>query len=413
MSEILVQKNRKTLKQILQILLNVIGYLIARFLGITTQIFLARKLGTEGFGIYTALYATLNPVIVVTNLGLDTWFLKQSSNQKFITKFTSRIFETKMLLLFVLLLILLPFIRHHYYYLDILIVIFVLLSVLADTFLTTADTVLRSSARTNESISIQITVSSMLLFIISIDHHLDVLSIFVYRLITVSIGSLISYWLLRSIIHWIWQPRQWVNAVKLSRFYFISDIMAFLTLRVDLFFISLLLPTIDAARYAPALNIINTTFLIPGIVSAILLPIMVKQSAKSKEYKKIVLASIALSIIYGLICFSIISWQSAWLVHLLYGANYSESVKILQIMAIIPLLKALNFCWTTLMVANDHQPLRVRLQLVGAVTSLVGTFVIIPIGGVIGVAWINVLTEVSLFLAYGYGALRTYRGKMR
>ena len=59
------------------------------------------------------------------------------------------------------------------------------------------------------------------------------------------------------------------------------------------------------------------------------------------------------------------------------------------------------------MIAHNRQLQRTKLQLWGAIVSIVGNLVALPWVGLIGAAWVNTLAELVLLVAYGYGAFTT------
>jgi O-antigen/teichoic acid export membrane protein len=107
----------------------------------------------------------------------------------------------------------------------------------------------------------------------------------------------------------------------------------------------------------------------------------------------------------------VIFWAADPIIHLLYGAQYRGAVSLLQIMSPIPLIKSVNFCLAIYMVVRDRQGLRAMLLAVGALVNALGNLVAIPLFGLEGAAWVNLGTEVIVFLCYSYGAWAAWRGR--
>lgn len=400
-------------ERLFQISFGVGGVMLARVLGIFTQIILARRLGAEQYGLFNSLYALLNPLIILANLGLDNWLLRQSADRVKLNKSVSRVFALRGFVLAGLLLAAAPFVSMRSPEFTPHLIALACAGIIGDLLVGTADTALRASIQVLKASSLQIVVAFSLFVPIWFTPSLPFSTVVIYRCIAVALGFGLSVYYLHGILRWVWQPRQWINTISEARFYFVSEVMAYLTLRVDLFLVALLLPTINSGIYAPPLAIINNTFLVPSITAQILLPMIVKHPPRSPLYRRVISLAIGLSILYGLAWFALLTWYSDWIINLMYGPQYAAAIPLLQIMAIIPLLKSLNFCWATFMVSNDQQPLRVKLQTIGATISILGNFVVIPLYGLHGVAIINMITEIALFISYGYGAWLTYKKVMR
>lgn len=412
----LLSKNRLTcindvsIRTISRISLAIIGVVFSRLIGAVTQIILARRLGSDGFGLYTALYAMLSPVSIMASLGLDTWLLSKSGHPQ-IYKLIGRVFSLRILLISSLLFTVAPLVSYREPALSLTVVYIGACGLIGDLLITTADSALRSSIRLIESTVLQIIAPITLFIFIVLTKSNDLSEIITYRVVATTTAVVFLYVLLNRMIHFMWQPRQWIYILKDARFFFTSEFMAYLTLRADLFLVALVLGSTATAIYAPVLTLINTTFLMPSIVSQILIPMISRQPESYHLRRIITKLAIVGSFLYGLFWLTIFTFGAHWLIRTIYGRQYLNSVLLLQIMSLIPMLKSFNFCWATIMVVNNRQLLRTKLQLIGATVSVLGNAIALPLLGTKGVSWVNIITELTLFCSYGYGAFITITRK--
>ena len=385
------------------------GTVLARLLSTITQIVLARRLGADNFGLYTALFALLSPVIIAASLGLDMWLVRQSSDTQLLHKSIGRVFSLRLLLGSGLMVGVIPFVVSHNPRFNVWIVLAAAVGLVWDLLLTTIDSALRARIRPLVATVLQFVVAAGLLGLIWFGWS-DAAPFFVavgYRFLATGAGLLAGWWLLRDSLRLMWQPRQWLKTVQQARVFFASEILANITLKADVTLLALLVGSIATGLYSPVLTLVNTTFLVPNITAQILLPMITRQPVGSRWYRLVIRVAFAGSCVYGLFWFGMFGWGAGWIIELLYGAQYRVAAPLLQIMCLIPLMKSFNFCSTTLMIAHNRQLQRTKLQLWGAIVSIVGNLVALPWVGLIGAAWVNTLAELVLLVAYGYGAFTT------
>jgi O-antigen/teichoic acid export membrane protein len=191
--------------------------------------------------------------------------------------------------------------------------------------------------------------------------------------------------------------------------YFASDILAQMTMRADLILVALLLGTVAAGLHSPALLLINASFMVPSVAWQVLLPIIARQKNSTSGLRWIIASGIVGNTLYGLLWIGLAFWGSAWIIQTLFGSEFMGAVPLLQVMSVVPLLKSMSFCSTTLMVAYDAQALRTKIQAVVALAGLLIFLVAISFFGLMGAAAANVLVEMMLLIGYGYGAWITLR----
>jgi O-antigen/teichoic acid export membrane protein len=391
----------------------VAGVILARLLTSLTQIVLARLMGVADFGTYISVYTLLGPAVMIASLGLDTWLLRQSGDTAF-ERYISEVFSLRLLAVAGLMLIGVPAVLvSGDPAITLPITVLAAIGLACELLLTTAYTVLRAQIRNYAATLLQVLVAGLLILLIWLawDARTPLMAATGYRLLSSLAGIILMAWLLRRNLRLVWQPRDLLRMIKQARVYFVSDLFANITGKADLTLVALLMGAFSAGIYSPALAIINTTFLIPTVLWQVFLPALARQAPGTRGFHWTMGIHVAGNLLYGLLCSAtLFEWTTA-IVHLLYGAQFGESVPLLRIMSLIPLLKSINFCTAIYMVVRDRQGLRAVLLAIGAMVNAAGNLIAIPIFGLTGAAWVNLGTEVIVFLCYAYGAWVAMRGR--
>jgi O-antigen/teichoic acid export membrane protein len=171
----------------------------------------------------------------------------------------------------------------------------------------------------------------------------------------------------------------------------------------------LLIGAIGAGIYSPALTVINTTFLVPTAVWYVVVPLAARQRAHRASFLRLLLLLLAASVLFGMICALVFAIGAVPLIAFVFGPQYRAAVPLLQIMAVVPLLKSVNFCWALVLVVHDAQRARARVLAASTAFNIVVNVLALPVFGVVGAAWVNVASETLLVGGYGYMAWRTLR----
>lgn len=410
---IMWRKNWRThppTRVVLHVGIALVGVVLARLLGSVTQIVLARWMGVADFGMYTTMYALLGPVVMIASLGLDTWLLRQGHDTATLDSAVSQVFAIRLLATGGLMLLAVALISVSGRATLTIPVVLAALGLICELLLTTAHSALRAQVRTRAAAVLQIIVAGFTLFLIWMfwTDRTPLLAATGYRLLANALGVIFLIWLLRRSLRFIvWRVAPLAHTIKQALPYFTSDLLAMVALKADLTLVALIIGAIGAGIYGPALTIINATFLVPTVAWQVLLPILSRQPIGTRSFRTIMTVTTVGHIVYGTGWTMVLWWYSEVLIRVLFQASYLGAVPLLQIMSLLPLIKSINFCSTLIMVAHNQQILRMKLQSTGAVFNVTANLISIPLFGLVGAAWVNLVTEAVLFTCYGYGAWRT------
>lgn len=397
-------------RAVLHVSIALVGVVIARLLGSVTQIVLARWMGVADFGVYTTMYTLLGPVIMIASLGLDTWLLRQGHDATTLDSAISQVFAMRLLAIGGLMLLAVSLIFASGRVTLTIPIVFAALGLTCELLLTTAHTALRAQIRNGAASVLQMIVAGLTLILIWVfwTDRAPLLAATGYRLLADAIGVVLLIWLLRrSLRFMVWRVAPLVRMIKQAWPYFASDLLAMVAMRADLMLVALIIGAIGAGIYAPALTIINMTFLMPTVAWQVLLPILSRQPVGARSFRTIMILTAVGHIVYGIGWAIVLWWNSELLIRVLFQASYLDAATLLQIMSLIPLIKSINFCTTLIMVARDQQIFRTKLQSIGAIFNVTANVIGIPLFGLVGAACVNLATEVVLLACYGYGAWRT------
>lgn len=388
------------------------GTVGARALTSVTQVVLARVLGVADFGTFTALYALLSPLVIVAGLGLDTWLLRQGGDEHTLDHAIGQVLVVRLGSLVVLGTVVSAGLLVAGWPPLAVPILLATFGLGCEFLITTAAAALRAQVRNVAATLIQVVVATVWLGLVwqAWVPTAPLLVATGYRCAAAVLGAVAVVWLLRAqLARRLWQARPLWDVVVRSRAFFVADLLANVALRADLVLITLLIGAAGAGIYSPALTIINASFLVPYAVWTVVLPLAVRQRSNAHVLRRLVWLLLGASVVFGILCVLILGVGAAPLIALVFGAQYSAAVPLLQIMAFIPLFKSISFCWALIMVVRDAQSLRARLLAISTGFNIVANIVVLPLVGVAGAAWVNLTTEALLTCWYGYGAWRTLR----
>lgn len=404
---------RQLLGVFLHLTISVGGLIVARLLTTVTQMILARRMGLEDFGIYTSVYTLLGPAIMIASLGMDTWLLRQSNNIENFNRYISEVIWLRVFSTILCLAISIPFIVFDGDTpITFTITVLAAFSLFFELLLSTSYTILRAQLRNYAAAGLQVLVSAMLILMVWLMWSDDspVVLVTSYRVFTSLVGVALMFWLLRHTVRFVWNIKAFWNIIKSARLYFTSDLLANVTGKADLTLVTILLDTTAAGTYGPALTVINTTFLVPTVLWQVFLPMMARQQVGSRGFRSIMWLNILVNGLYGIVCTVMVTLAAPQLIDILFGHEFIAAVPLLQIMSLIPLVKSFNFSLTIYMVVRDRQGLRTSMLAISAIFNVIANLVILPIYGLTGAAWVNLVTEFVTFACYAYGAFLTNRG---
>ncbi|KPV50924.1 hypothetical protein SE17_24145 [Kouleothrix aurantiaca] len=119
------------------------------------------------------------------------------------------------------------------------------------------------------------------------------------------------------------------------------------------------------------------------------------------------------AVLYGLIVLIGLWFFGEVIIRTLFGVDYLAALPLIKVMSLVPLLKSGSFVCVTVILSLNRQKLRVGLQAIVTIVSVIGGFVIIPIFGLYGAVLLYVFIEGLIFFLYTGSVIYLLRGEWK
>jgi O-antigen/teichoic acid export membrane protein len=381
------------------------GSAISQGMNAITLLLIARQLGPHLYGQYTSSIIFVTFFSFFFNIGLDIWLLHEGGiDPSNIAQLTGSIFIIK-LIIGIPWLFLVHFItiQINSSALPIPLVqisaITILLNGLYQTLLTAFKTILLN--KINSLLEIFNSISRLIGTLILI--NIGIVETYPYLLIQTFfflISLLISLTLVINSIGFKPSTKTIRNAIRQATPYAASDLLAWLYMRQDILIIAFLLGDYATGIYSTATSIINALFLVPASIYIVIVPILSKLFlSEIKKAWKTAICSVGVLTVLGTVMFLILFLGSGYLVNIL-GESYRESQSILATISIIILIHSIIFGLAAILISTKQQKNRTIVQFIAVVINAGLNFLIVPIIGVIGVAYVYIISEIIIIIGY-------------
>lgn len=386
-----------------------VGMFIARALSAFSVIVISRRLGPDPFGQYAASLSIVRLSSIFFTLGLDSWLLCLGGReQRRVGDFGIASLVLKLVLGFiwlVFIMLLTPILNPDTFspvslFLAALSVWFEEISRIGwSTF----------KAALQNKITLVLTVGAeVLLVLITITLSLlNIDSVELYLL-----GRTIAF-LITGIISTIFMVRTFGSRLHISDALFalkgtpsfgISVALATIYGQADVTIIAHWLGKTATGIYSPAISLASALFLIPAAIYNVMLPVLSQSHADSAVKVRLLSLGIIKWVTFlGILLGTGLAVVAKSLVIVVYGQAYALSGTILAVLGGVLAFRCINFGLGSVLAAVGWQGRRIFVQVISAVLNVVLNIAIVQSAGILGVAWVYVLSEGVL--AVGYAVL--------
>lgn len=404
-------------------LYSLLGLFVFQFVNALVLLIIARKISILEYGQLVSIKAYVNILIVFANFGFDSWFLTRAYNLENYKYIWLDLFFKKFKLL---ILLFLSSVLFTYFFFDdqtYPIIIFILLgaSLVFDSLLQSIFTLQRVVEEFDSIFFLQISYSIFLfLTVLFIPQYESSLLIFSFIRLIISIMSVTLGFYRLNQEHGI----KIINCRKSSlseKFnfwtYYIADISAVFYERIDIFLISFFIGVNGNEIYGPAINIIFFLFFLPNAIYYVSLPLLSRNyenfvNQKNNSFLKIALIQLTILFLFGVIVFIFTKLFTQPIIIFLFGSKYLESLTILQKLAIIPLIKYLNFGLAAIITSSNNQKLRTNIMISSAILNFLLNLLLIWIIGIEGAIISYVVSELFLLSFYSFFSVKILRNRL-
>jgi O-antigen/teichoic acid export membrane protein len=387
------------------------GSAIAQGLTAVMLLLTARQLGPEQYGQYTSSLVLATFCSIIFSLGLDLWLLREGGRTPSkVGSLSGSVLSIKFsigLIWVFLFAIMAPFIKSSSFPTNLvrLSALFIWVGNLFSSTLMAFRAILRNQISSFFEASSVIAQFLLSLLLIALGEKLAV------RYMQMRLGIvLLSLLISLTLVWYSLRIRPNLYTVKRALIesppYAASEFMGWLFMRADVLIVATMLNEYAVGIYSPAVGILNATFLIPNAIQVVVLPVL--SHLFDQDIRKAWLTArrtMAVLLVIGVVLFLALFIGAKFLT-LILGPSFTEVQALLQILSIIILLHSLTFGLTTILIAANQQAKRSIVQIGAVLSNIILNLLIVRRGGVYGVAWVYVITEVLLLIGYSWLVLR-------
>ncbi|WP_324187442.1 flippase [Vibrio hibernica] len=200
-----------------------------------------------------------------------------------------------------------------------------------------------------------------------------------------------------SIWHWKFDKVVAKSLLKESWPLILSGLVVSMYMKIDQVMIKSILGSADVGQYAAAVRLSEVWYFIPMVISSSLFPAILNAKKISKELYYLRIQRLYDFMAWTAIVITIpMTFLSDWVVHLLYGAQFSQTAGVLMIHVWSAVFVFLGVASSKWFISEGLQRYSFYRSLVGAILNVVINLVLIPQHGIYGAA---IATLISQFVA--------------
>ncbi|MFW6116575.1 MAG: oligosaccharide flippase family protein [bacterium] len=380
---------------------------IARGLSGVTLMIIARQLGPDGFGQYSATMALLGVTSAVFTLGLDGWLLYEGGRREhqLDMSYASGLCLKVLLgaLWLVGLWILAPALNRSAFPPGL--ILLGSLSLWMEEIARITWSVLKVQLRNDLTLILMCLLYGLFLgttLWLAGQQIRDPKAYLAGRSVATLVGAILSILLVARQLGLRLRTSVLPETLRSTLPFAASIALAMVYGRADLTIIAHGLGKSAAGVYGPAVTLTNALFLIPAAIYGVMVPVLSRCYREDPvQAKRTTLLLILAMTFTGLLLGSALSILSRPLINLVYGPPFEASVDVLFNLGAVLAFRCPNVAMAAVLVAVGWQTRRVAVQAVSATLNVVLNLLIVQRLGVVGVARVYILSEAILFVGCG------------
>lgn len=385
------------------------GELIFRLISLVVIIYLAKYLGTVGFGKYSFVFAYLAFFGVITDLGLQNILVREMSRDASIApKLIGNAYFIRLMLTVlgvVLSMIVISFMSYPadtttYVYIAAFSLLFMSFS---DFYATIFQANLKMEYQEIAKLAFKIISVSLIFWIIFSQGTL--MQVMIALVFSEMVKTSLSYIFSRKFVRPQFEIdfELWKYLFKEALPIALASVIFIIYFRIDVIMLSLMIGDAPVGIYSAAYKLSEPLFLIPTALMTSMFPVM-SVSFKSSEERLIRIYRLCVR--YLLIIILPIAIGTTLIadkfILLIYGAEFAGSATALQIMIWALLFSSVGTVLTNLLISIGEQKLYTSSMVLCAIANVTLNFILIPLMSYNGAAIATVATNIVLFLANFY-----------
>lgn len=188
----------------------------------------------------------------------------------------------------------------------------------------------------------------------------------------------------------------------------LGGIFYLINLRVDIVVMTSILAASVVGVYAAAYRIVSTIYFLPAVVSAAVIPRLFREGAEAVDRHRRTAASVLrYQSLFGGLAAAALYLASGPVIRLLYGAAYDDAASLLRLLCWLLVLQTMSYPLGDVLTTVDRNGQRVAVTGAAAALNLTTNLLVIPVFGAKGAALTTLGTELFTLLAF-FLLLRRY-----
>ena len=198
-----------------------------------------------------------------------------------------------------------------------------------------------------------------------------------------------------------------IKSLKIALPYGIHAILATLYFQIDTVFLSYFKGNAEVGYYQASMRILMATMIAYEVIVSAFFPVIAASIKNDKEkFDKYALFLNKVVIYIGLVFGTGIFMFSKPMISLLYGAQYQNSIIIMQVLAVVIFLRFLGAGYALFITVVEGQKYRAIGVSLSVVVSIILNIILIPKLGAVGAAIASLITHVVLNSIYFYFSVK-------
>lgn len=163
--------------------------------------------------------------------------------------------------------------------------------------------------------------------------------------------------------------------------------------RIDQVMIGNMIDNASVGYFATAGKFLDLVLFLPMVLTQTVTPLLVKAKERNKEeYERKKQQFVSIVVWISILLSVVVSMSAYWLIYFTYGEKYLMAVPILQIMAFKTVGMALSSSSGQIIIMEHIQKWAFIRNIIGCIICVGLNFLLIPKYGVIGSAWVTIIT---------------------
>lgn len=364
----------------------------------------ARVLGPEEMGFFNSSYSLVGISAFFLNLGMDTWLLRKAGLFSDVAILSGKVLRIKAAIgVFwsLGLIIIAPLVRPDLYTVPMMLICS--LDAWSDVSFNTLIQALNVQRRMKSITWLVLLSRGGRLLGLIILMTLGVKSAVLFAL-TRALATFLGF-LIAAVLHRPkWRSGSLISTREVlaeSLPFGMSEFLSLIYTNIDVTILAWMAGKTAVGLYSPASGIIHALFVIPNAMFTVMVPVMTGLGARSISRFRKSLRTLFLSFFgLGAAMWLAVGLLGRWVIPVLLGDAYEFSGQLLVILSSILFLKSISFACAIVLIAVGWQRKRLLPQFFSALFNIVANLMLIPMFGIVAVAWVYVFSEALLTLAY-------------